>query len=270
MNDSWMVIAAFLVFLMQAGFLLIEAGSVRSKNSINVAQKNVSDLIICIMCYSLIGFSLMYGLSIGGFIGMGSVKTALENQGDWPELLIYNLAFCSVMATIVSGAIAERMRVGAYFFSTIMIASLVYPVFGHWTWGNTIITSNLAFLANLNFVDHAGGVAIHALGGFFALAAVMVIGPRLGRFDQDGKVLPISGSNPVLALTGTLILFVTWIPFNTASLQLGSELFSDVALVTILAGSAGGMSGKIIGYVLDKRVFSPNASANGILAVMCP
>jgi len=188
MNDSWIVIAAFLVFLMQAGFLLIEAGSVRSKNSVNVAQKNVSDLIICVACYSLVGFGLMYGMSVGGYIGMGGVKSALENQGDWPEVLIFNLAFCSVVATIVSGAVAERMRIGAYFVSTALVAILIYPVFGHWAWGNTIITSNVAYLANLNFVDHAGGIAIHALGGFYALAAILLLGARAGRFDDKGKV----------------------------------------------------------------------------------
>ena len=163
MTDGWLVIAALLVFLMQVGFLLIEAGAVRAKNSINVAQKNISDMMICIACYSLVGFGLMYGMSFGGYIGMGGVKEALQEQGGWPQLLIFNLAFCSVVATIVSGAVAERMRIGAYLISTAVIALLVYPVLGHWVWGNTIITSNLAFLANLGFVDHAGGVTIHAL-----------------------------------------------------------------------------------------------------------
>jgi len=155
MSDGWIVIAAFLVFLMQAGW-------------------------------------------------------------DWPPLLIFNLAFCSVVATIVSGAVAERMRIGAYFVSTAAIALVVYPVFGHWVWGNTIITSNLAFLSNLGFVDHAGGVAIHALGACYALAAILVLGPRAGRFDSEGRVMPITGYSPVLALSGALILFVTWVPFNTS------------------------------------------------------
>jgi len=265
MNDSWTVIAAFLVFLMQAGFLLIEAGSVRSKNSVNVAQKNVSDMVICIACYSLVGFGLMYGLSFGGYIGMGGVKTALQDQGGWPELLLFNLAFCSVVATIVSGAVAERMRIEAYFISTACIALLVYPVFGHWVWGNTIITSNLAYLANLGFVDHAGGVAIHALGGFYALAAIFLLGPRKGRFDENGQVQPISGYSAVLALTGALILFVTWIPFNTGALELGSQLFGDVALATVIAGSAGGLAGKMSGFFLHKRTFEPSASFNGLL-----
>jgi len=250
---------------MQAGFLLIEAGSVRVKNSVNVAQKNVSDMIICVACYSLVGFGLMYGMSFGGYIGMGGVKTALQKQGGWPELLIFNLAFCSVVATIVSGAVAERMRIGAYFISTAAIALFVYPVFGHWTWGNTIITSNLAYLANLGFLDHAGGVAIHALGGFYALAAILVLGPRQGRFDEDGNVKPISGYSPVLALTGALILFVTWIPFNTGALDIGSKLFADVALITVIGGAAGGLFGKVTGYFLYNRTFDPVASSNGIL-----
>ena len=265
MSDGWIIIAAFLVFLMQAGFLLIEAGSVRAKNSINVAQKNISDMIICIACYSLVGFGLMYGISMGGFIGLGGVRTALEATGDWPQLLIFNLAFCSVVATIVSGAVAERMRIGAYFVSTAAIALLVYPVFGHWVWGNTIITSNLAFLSNLGFVDHAGGVAIHALGAFYALAAILVLGPRAGRFDNEGRVMPITGYSPVLALSGALILFVTWVPFNTGALIPGTRLFSDVALATILAGAGGGIAGKAIGFYLQRRTFDPASSFNGIL-----
>ena len=265
MQSGWIVIAALLVFLMQAGFLLIEAGSVRSKNSVNVAQKNVSDMLICIVCYSLVGFGIMYGFSVGGFFGLGGVKTALQEQGGWPEQLIFNLAFCSVVATIVSGAVAERMRIGAYFISSIAIAVLVYPLFGHWTWGNTIITSNLAFLANLGFVDHAGGVAIHALGAFYALAAILILGPRAGRFDENKNVLPISGFSPVLALAGALILFVTWIPFNTGALEFGSDIFANAALATIIAGSAGGLAGKLAGFAMQGRVFHPTSSFNGLL-----
>ena len=139
MADSWLVLAAFFVFLMQAGFLLIEAGTVRAKNSVNVAQKNISDMMICIACYSVVGFGIMYGVTFGGYFGTGGVKAALEQKGGWPALLIFNLAFCSVVATIVSGAVAERMRIGAYFISTAAIALFVYPVIGHWVWGNTCL-----------------------------------------------------------------------------------------------------------------------------------
>ena len=265
MTALWMAIASFMVFLMQAGFLLIEAGSVRSKNSTNVAQKNVSDMIICMFCYSLVGFGIMFGVSAGGYIGMGGVEEVLREQGQWPILLIFNLAFCSVVATIVSGAVAERMRIGAYFISTAAIALMVYPVFGHWVWGNEIVTSNLAFLADLGFIDHAGGIAIHALGAFYALAACIVLGARQGRFDERGNVLPITGSSYVLALSGGLILFVTWIPFNTGSIEPGTQLFSDAVLNTILAGAAGGLGGKVIGYFLNDETFDPMTSTNGIL-----
>jgi len=265
MASMWMIIAAFMVFLMQAGFLMIEAGSVRSKNSINVAQKNVSDMIICVMAYSLVGFGLMYGVSIGGYIGTGGVKSALEDIGGWPTLLIFNLAFCSVVATIVSGAVAERMRIGAYLISTAIIALFIYPVFGHWVWGNTIITSNLAFLANIGFVDHAGGIAIHALGGFYALAAIIILGARKDRFDENGKPVALKGNSSVMALSGALILFVTWIPFNTGSLTPGSQTFADAALATVIAGAAGGFAGKILGYFIHGKVFDPPASFNGIL-----
>ena len=265
MTSMWMIIAAFMVFFMQAGFLMIEAGSVRSKNSVNVAQKNVSDMIICVIAYSLIGFGVMYGVTVGGYIGTGGVKAALQEVGGWPTLLIFNLAFCSVVATIVSGAVAERMRIGAYFISTALVAVLVYPVFGHWVWGNTIISSNVAFLANMGFADHAGGIAIHALGGFYALAAIIILGARQGRFDEEGRVQPMSGSNSVMALSGALILFVTWIPFNTGSLTPGTQLFADVALASVIAGASGGLAGKTYGYFTQGRVFNPTASFNGIL-----
>ncbi len=265
MTNMWMIIAAMMVFMMQAGFLLIEAGSVRSKNSVNVAQKNISDMLICVLLYSLIGFGVMYGLTVGGYIGTGGVKAVLEENGGWPTLLIFNLAFCSVIATIVSGAVAERMRIGAYLVSTALIATVVYPVFGHWTWGNTIIESNVAFLANLGFIDHAGGIAIHALGGAYALAAILVLGPRMGRFDAAGNVRPITGHSSVLALAGALILFLTWIPFNTGVLNPGSQAFSDAALATVIAGAAGGLAGKAIGFFLHDKVMDPTASFNGLL-----
>ena len=265
MTDSWIVIAAFLVFLMQAGFLLIEAGEVRAKNSISVAQKNVSDMLISVAAYALGGFGIMYGLSLGGFFGLGGVRDALLQTGNWPQLLIFNLAFCSVIATIVSGAIAERMQILGYFVSTAIIAMLVYPIFGHWVWGNTIITSNLALLGNLGFVDHAGGIAIHTLGAAYALAAVIMLGPRRDRFDEAGNVLPISGHSPVLSMAGVLILFVMWVPFNTGSLTPGTDLFFTVALGTILAGIGGGLGGKILGFYLHGQTFNPRSSFNGLL-----
>ncbi len=265
MTQMWMIIAAFMVFMMQAGFLLIETGSVRAKNSVNVAQKNVTDLIVCVVCYALVGFGIMYGTSVNGIIGTGGVREALIDKGQWPVLLVFNLAFCSVVATIVSGAVAERMRISAYIVSTMAIALLIYPVFGHWVWGNQIITSNMAFLSNMGFVDHAGGVAIHALGGFFALIGVIFLGPRLGRFDEEKRVLPIEGSSYSMALLGAIILFVTWIPFNTGAMEAGSQAFTDVALYTILAGASGGLVAMLLGFWLDGRILHPVSSFNGIL-----
>ena len=265
MSGSWIVIAALLVFLMQAGFLLIEAGAVRAKNSVSVAQKNISDMLISIAAYSVIGFGIMYGASVGGFFGVGGVKAVLTESGGWPQLLVFNLAFCSVVATIVSGAVAERMRISAYFISTIAVAVLVYPLFGHWVWGNTIIASNPSFLAKLGFVDHAGGIAIHALGAFYALVAIYILGPRAGRFDEEGRALPIAGYSPVLALAGALILFVTWIPFNTGLLVPGSAMFYNATLATVIAGAAGGLAGKMIGFFLQGRIYKPSSSYNGLL-----
>ena len=142
---------------------------------------------------------------------------------------------------------------------------LVYPIFGHWVWGNSIISSNLSLLGNLGFVDHAGGIAIHTLGAAYALAAVIMLGPRRDRFDEAGNVLPISGHSPVLSMAGVLILFVMWVPFNTGSLTPGTDLFFTVALGTILAGIGGGLGGKILGFYLHGQTFNPRSSFNGLL-----
>ncbi len=263
--NFWLILSAVMVFFMQAGFLLIEAGSVRAKNAVNVAQKNVSDLIICGLLYATIGFAVMYGPSVAGLFGARGAREAVEQAGSWPTLLIFNLAFCSVAATIVSGAVAERMRIGAYLFSTAVIAMLVYPVFGHWVWGDLVLSTNVPLLGALGFVDHAGGVAIHALGGFFALAGIIVLGARKGRFDAQGRVQPITGYSPVLALAGCLILFVAWVPFNTGMMDPASGAFANVALGTLMAGAGGGLAGMTVGVTLDRGTLRPEASFNGIL-----
>ncbi len=263
--NFWLILSAVMIFFMQAGFLLIEAGSVRAKNAVNVAQKNVSDLIICGLLYVTIGFAVMYGPSVGGLFGAGGARDAVEQAGRWPTLLIFNLAFCAVAATIVSGAVAERMRIGAYLVSTAIIAVLVYPVFGHWAWGDLVLSGNTPLLGSFGFADHAGGVTIHALGGFFALGAVMVLGPRKGRYDEQGRVQPIAGYSPVLSLVGCLILLVAWVPFNTGMMDPASARFADVALGTLMAASAGGLGGMTIGAWLDRGTLRPEASFNGIL-----
>jgi len=215
--------------------------------------------------YASIGFTIMYGISQTGFFGIGGLRDALGGDGDFEVQLIFNLAFCSVVATIVSGAVAERMKIGAYLISTAVIAALGYPVFGHMVWGNTLIASNEPFLADFGFVDHAGGIAIHVLGGIYALVAAIMLGARQGRFDENGNVVPITGHSSVLALTGGLILFVTWIPFNTGGMEPGSTAFTLVAVATVVAGCSGGFIGMLLGYVLDDRTFDPMATTNGLL-----
>ena len=265
MIPFWMTIAAFMVFLMQAGFLLIEAGLVRSKNSTNVAQKNVSDLLVCTLCFVALGFAIMFGTSYGGWFGMGGVEAELTERGDFASQMIFNLAFCSVVATIVSGAVAERMKIGAYLVSTAVIAIVVYPVFAHWVWGGSFLDGNEGVLEAIGFVDHAGGISIHALGGIYALVAAVMLGARQGRFDDHGNVVPITGHSSVLALVGGLILFVCWVPFNTGAMEPGSEAFTNVALATVIAAAAGGLFGMILGYVLHERTFDPMAATNGML-----
>jgi Amt family ammonium transporter len=260
----WLIVAAVFVLLMQVGFLLLEAGSVRSKNAMNVAQKNVSDFVLSASVFVLIGFSLMFGAGETGYFGFGSLP---DRVGETPlsTHILFQLTFCGVAATIVSGIISERMKLFPYLIGTIILSALIYPMFGHLVWGNKIIAGNPAFLSDLGFVDLAGGTTVHALGAWFGLAGLLLIGPRLGRFDAGGSPRQIIGSSPVLAMTGVIILLVCWIPFNTGGTLPGSDVFSTIALNTVLAGVAGGAGGMLAGLVITKGRMQPVATYNGIL-----
>ena len=262
--STWLIISAVFVLLMQVGFLLLEAGSVRVKNAMNVSQKNVSDFVLSVTAFALIGFSLMFGAGETGYFGFGGLP---ERVGDTPIAthILFQLAFCGVAATIVSGIISERMKLIPYLIGSIVLSALLYPAFGHLIWGNAMIPGNPAFLHDLGFIDLAGGTVVHSLGAWFGLAGLILIGPRLGRFDTDGKPRQIVGSSPVLAMTGAVILLVCWIPFNAGGTLPGTDLFATVALNTILAGVAGGVGGKLAGLAITKGRLQPAATYNGIL-----
>jgi hypothetical protein len=188
LDHVWTMTAAALVFFMQAGFLFVEAGSVRSKNSINVAHKNMMDFALSSLCFGLIGFALMFGNSYGGFIGFSADYAFFRFEGDWTlTFFVFQMMFCGTAATIVSGAVAERASMLGYFCITLVIATAVYPVIGHWAWGGLLAPTDLPWLAALGFMDFAGSTVVHSVGGWVALAAVIIIGPRFGRFDANGK-----------------------------------------------------------------------------------
>ena len=184
----WLVLCAGLVFNMQIGFLCLESGLTRSKNAINVAVKNMADLGVAVLLYWLFGFSLMFGVSGTGLFGEG--LTMLSFNETWPAaFFLFQAMFCTTAATIVSGAAAERMRFSAYLLVTAIAAGLIYPFFGHWAWGGSF-SAGEGWLASRGFVDFAGSTVVHGIGGWIALAVILILGPRQGRYEQERAACP--------------------------------------------------------------------------------
>lgn len=259
----WVLLCATLVMSMQTGFCMLEAGLVRSKNTINVAIKNLLDFCVAALCFWAFGYALMFGASAGGWLGTDHWLYAFAAPPDFtpadghgPSFFIYQLMFSATAATIVSGAVAERMSFKGYIFVTALASSTIYPLSGHWIWNAD------GWLAQLGFVDFAGSTAVHGVGGWLALAAVLVLGPRIGRFSS-GQSLASSHSLGT-ATFGTLILFVAWMGFNGGG-RLG--LTPDVPLIllnTVLAGCAGGLAG-LFGAWKGKGLPDLPDTLNGIL-----
>ncbi len=260
--SQWLLVATILVIFMQAGFLLLESGSVRSKNTINVSQKNVVNMIICGCAFLAIGASIMFGAGTTGWFGFGGFDLT---DSDTQLRLLFQFAFCSTAATIISGAVAERMTFIVYMLVTAIMAVLIYPMFGHLVWGATLISGNPSFLADMGFLDYSGSTVIHAIGGWSSLACVLMIGARNGRFAADGKVNPMAGHSSVLALSGLMILVIGWIGFNAGAATPGSALFSQIALNTVAAMSFGGAAGMAYDLVVNKGRLRPRATISSIL-----
>jgi len=248
----WIIICSGLVFFMQAGFLCLESGLTRTKNSINVAIKNITDFGIATILYFTVGFGIMYGSSYNGLFGTDSfLPTFPVHDPKIPVFFLFQLMFCGTAATIVSGAVAERMKFGAYIIITAIISSIIYPFFGHWVWGRllTDLSIKTGWLANLGFIDFAGSTVVHSVGGWVGLSAMIIIGNRLGRFDEDGKVHPITGNNLPIAMLGTLILWFGWIGFNGGSTLSFSGNIPGILANTMLAASGGMASALIYGWI---------------------
>jgi ammonium transporter len=274
LNNLWVLVSAGLVFLMQAGFLCLESGLTRSKNSINVAIKNLMDFGVAAILFWLFGFALMFGPTIGGIIGgAGGVGFALDFSPAPQDVrlivfLIFQIMFCGTAVTIVSGAVAERMRFASYIIITALIAGLVYPVFGHWAWGNVhgIFGDDPGgFLAALGFVDFAGSTVVHSVGGWAALAILLIIGARAGRFPKGEPPRKIPGSNLPISALGVLLLWIGWFGFNGGSTLVMDNRVIHIIANTVIAGSAGMTSGLFLGWLLRKRA-AVDLVMNGTLA----
>jgi Amt family ammonium transporter len=240
---------AAIVFLMQAGFCLLESGMVRSKNSINVAVKNILDCSLAMLLFVFVGFTIMFGVSYQGLFG---IPFSLDFAND-PKLLtfmLFQLVFCSAAATIVSGAVAERVRLSIYLAIVLVVSGVVYPVFGHWAWGGALPGTELGWLAKMGFIDWAGGSVVHIVGGFAALAAAQTVGRRHGltRNKLTG------GYSLTLAILGTFLLWFGWWGFNGGSGLAPNQSLPGVLLCTNLGAVGGGLMAALYSRLLHKKI----------------
>jgi Amt family ammonium transporter len=261
MGMLWMLIAGILVFFMQAGFTLVESGMTRSKNAVNIAMKNLLDIAVGSLTYWFVGYSLMYGDSTNGWFFWSGLM-----QGEGADLFFQTM-FAATAATIVSGAIAGRTKYSTYIVFSIVMTAIIYPIAGGWDWNGGWLNDTDGFMP-AQFIDFAGSSIVHAVGGFAALVAAYMVGPRIGKFI-DGKVMPIPGHNQILATLGVFILWLGWFGFNGGS-QLawgGDDAVgaSKVVLITNLAAAAGALGALITTWVWYGKPHLAQ-SLNGALA----
>ncbi|MEZ4494509.1 MAG: ammonium transporter [Dehalococcoidia bacterium] len=273
LDRLWLMLAAFMVFLMQAGFAMVEAGFVRAKNTTNILMKNTLDASIGGIAFFFVGWAFAYGSSdsSNGFIGLGNFAlTGFDDYASW----IFQFAFAATAATIVSGAMAERTRFSAYLFYSVFISGIIYPVVVHWAWdANGWLTAfvpegETPIGGGNGYIDFAGSGVVHMVGGFAGLVGAIMVGPRLGKYGPNGEVNAIPGHNIAIATLGMFILWFGWYGFNpgsTLALSGGaSELAARVAVTTTLAAAAGGITAVII-TKLTTGIYDMGLAVNGIL-----
>jgi len=252
-DDFWVLICAGLVFLMQAGFTCLESGLTRSKNSINVAIKNITDFGISTILFWSFGFALMFGASANGWIGSSQFFLSLDDGSRTSTFFLFEIMFCATTVTIVSGATAERLRFRSYIIISIILSGLIYPVFGHWAWNGVQSGTVSGWLGQLGFIDFAGSTVVHSVGGWVALAALLIIGPREGRFPLVGAHMKIHGSNLPMSVLGVLLLWVGWFGFNGGSTLALNDQVAGIITNTFLAGASGVMVTLTVGWIIRKQ-----------------
>lgn len=282
-NNAWMMICTALVFFMHLGFSLLEIGLTRQKNTINVLFKNVFILCIGILIYYVIGFNLMYPGDFNGFLGFSGLGISLPENGltaeyanggytYWTDFL-FQAMFSATAATIVSGAVAERVNLRGFMLFTIFYVGLVYPIVGAWQWGGGFLSTlgnevNAAgeIIKEGGFHDFAGSTLVHSVGGWAAFTFIYILGPRIGKFGEDGKAKAIPGHSIPMATAGVLILWLGWFGFNGGSVLSADPAGTSLVLVTTCLAAAAGGIGALIYSSLRYKNFDLTMMLNGILA----
>jgi ammonium transporter, Amt family len=249
LNFVWTMVAAFLVFLMQAGFSMVEAGFTRAKNACNILMKNMMDFSVGAIAFWSVGFGLMFGVSNGFFGTSGFFFSDFGSEQDpWTfAFWMFQVVFCATAATIISGAVAERTKFSAYLIYSAFVSALIYPVFGSWAWGS--LYHGGGWLEGLGFIDFAGSTVVHSVGGWLGLAGAIVAGPRLGKYTISGKVTPIPGHNIPLAALGVFLLWFGWYGFNPGSTTTGDSSIALIAVTTTLAAAAAAIAAMMTTWI---------------------
>jgi Amt family ammonium transporter len=268
----WLFIGAVLVFFMQAGFAMVEAGLTRAKNASNIMMKNLMDFSLGAIFYWGIGYAIMYGESGSSFMGWDSSYLFMSAATDGQDFALsaawfFQVVFAATAATIVSGAMAERTKFISYVAYSIMISAILYPITGHWIWGGD------GWLCSMGMRDFAGSTVVHSVGAWAALAGAILIGPRIGKYTSDGKVKPIAGHNLPIAALGVFILWFGWFGFNAGSTLAAVDGLAHVSVTTALAASAGAVAAMITTWVWFGKPdlsMSLNGTLAGLVGITAP
>ncbi len=270
LDTMWVLFAAVLVFFMQAGFGMVEAGFIRAKNASNILTKNFLDFCMASLGFFLFGYAIMFGRGNGFLRSQGWFLLNARSRADVPlyAFWMFEVAFCGASATIVAGGMAERMKFVAYLIYSFIISSFIYPVIGRWIWGG-------GWLSSLGFADFAGSTVVHSVGGFAALVGTVLLGPRLGKYKPDGTANAIAGHNIPIASLGVFILWFGWFGFNAGStLSVGNgELISRIAINTNIAAALGGIFSMIAVWIMFGKPdlsMAMNGALAGLVAVTAP
>ena len=269
-NILWTLVAAILVFWMQAGFAFVESGFTRAKSAGHIMMKNLLDMCTGALSYWVLGFGLMFGLSTAMWVGGDHFMMSPDANtadGQWEYTFwMFQVVFAATAATIVSGAMAERTKFSTYMISSLVVTAVIYPIFGHWAWGNLLISDNSgAWLADMGFNDFAGSTVVHSVGGWCALAGAICVGARMGKFTKDGRVRPIPGHNMPMAALGVFILWMGWFGFNAGSTTTADGSVARIAVNTFLAACSGAVAAMVASWFKFKKP-DVGMTLNGVLA----